>query len=264
VIDNGGKRKRQNEQLGVEGVKMLKVRVALDKKGVYNLKATQVVKKNNLKPINRNLESGNTFDEDSETDSECDLYQKTKLESDAKLAAKAQKYSGLLDEPNSSRVSAAILVSIFALTSHDSLFDHDLSGLTPSWWGASFSNQGFKGRDHGFPGSHIIKQHRGNSIYESGINEEQDWFPPNVEMPKPSCSLILGVDFFMAFRLLDEPNSSRVSAAILVSIFGLTSHDFSNDHDFKRVNAVMVGLAQLKTETARNLQLILYSDLVMP
>ncbi|GKC73657.1 something about silencing protein 10-like protein [Tanacetum coccineum] len=93
VIDNGGKRKRQNEQLGVEGVKMLKVRAALDKKGVYNLKAMQVVKKNNLKPINRNLESGNTFDEDSETDSECDLYQKTKLESDAKLAAKAQKYS---------------------------------------------------------------------------------------------------------------------------------------------------------------------------
>ncbi|GJT20472.1 hypothetical protein Tco_0890409 [Tanacetum coccineum] len=57
VIDNGGKRKRQNEQLGVEGVKMLKVRVALDKKGVYNLKATQVVKKNNLKPINRTAPS---------------------------------------------------------------------------------------------------------------------------------------------------------------------------------------------------------------
>ena len=39
--------------------------------------------------------SRDTFD-DSETDSECDLYQKTKLERDAKLAAKAQKYSRYL------------------------------------------------------------------------------------------------------------------------------------------------------------------------
>ena len=54
VIDNGGKRKRQNEQLDVEGVKILKVRAAFEKKGVYNLKATktEAVNKNNLQPIN--------------------------------------------------------------------------------------------------------------------------------------------------------------------------------------------------------------------
>ncbi|KAJ9541389.1 hypothetical protein OSB04_027895 [Centaurea solstitialis] len=183
--DNGGKRKRQNEQMGLQSVEMLKVRAALEEKlkqkGVFNLKATKTdgVKKN-LKPLNGKLEALDDFDddafdiegnrnklsnampssrlsqlvtqakkprvisgdddlpkrddigerrrkhemrvlagagvqsdddlhddepgalegdgvndtnEDSETDSESDLYKETKMKRDAKLAAKAQKYS---------------------------------------------------------------------------------------------------------------------------------------------------------------------------
>ncbi|KAI3747270.1 hypothetical protein L6452_09724 [Arctium lappa] len=184
--DNGGKRKRKNEQMGLQSVEMLKVRAALEEKlkqkGVFNLKApkTDGVKKN-LKPLNGKLEALDDFDddafdiegnrnkssnnampssrlsqlvahmkkprvisgdddlpkrddigerrrkhemrvlasagiqsdddlhddepgtlegdgvndtnEDSGTDSESDLYKETKIKRDAKLAAKAQKYS---------------------------------------------------------------------------------------------------------------------------------------------------------------------------
>lgn len=68
-INNGGKRKRQNEQLGLQSVEMLKVRAALEEKlkqkGVYNSKATKTdtVKKNS-KPINGKLVARDDFDDD--------------------------------------------------------------------------------------------------------------------------------------------------------------------------------------------------------
>nr|GFA27674.1 hypothetical protein [Tanacetum cinerariifolium] len=68
-IGNGGKRKRQNEQLGLQSVEMLKVRAALEEKlkqkGVYNSKATKTdVAKKNLKPINGKLVARDDFDDD--------------------------------------------------------------------------------------------------------------------------------------------------------------------------------------------------------
>ncbi|KVI08438.1 Sas10 C-terminal domain-containing protein [Cynara cardunculus var. scolymus] len=68
--DNGGKRKRQNEQMGLQSVEMLKVRAALEEKlkqkGVFDLKApkTSGVKKN-LKPLNGKLEALDDFDDDA-------------------------------------------------------------------------------------------------------------------------------------------------------------------------------------------------------
>ncbi|KAJ0703356.1 putative sas10 domain-containing protein [Helianthus annuus] len=69
-LDNGGKRKRGSEKIGLQSAEMLKVRAALEEKlkqkGVFNLKATQTdgVKKNS-KPLNGKLETRDDFDDDT-------------------------------------------------------------------------------------------------------------------------------------------------------------------------------------------------------
>ncbi|KAK9062350.1 hypothetical protein SSX86_019536 [Deinandra increscens subsp. villosa] len=68
-LENGGKRKRENAQIGLQSVEMLKVRAALEEKlkqKGFNLKATKTdgVKKN-LKPLNGKLEARDDFDDDA-------------------------------------------------------------------------------------------------------------------------------------------------------------------------------------------------------
>ncbi|KAJ0840049.1 putative sas10 domain-containing protein [Helianthus annuus] len=69
-LDNGGKRKRGSEKIGMQSAEMLKVRAALEEKlkqkGVFNLKATKTdgVKKNS-KPLNGKLETRDDFDDDT-------------------------------------------------------------------------------------------------------------------------------------------------------------------------------------------------------
>ncbi|KAM0038382.1 putative sas10 domain-containing protein [Helianthus debilis subsp. tardiflorus] len=69
-LDNGGKRKRGSEKIGLQSAEMLKVRAALEEKlkqkGVFNLKATQTdgVKKHS-KPLNGKLETRDDFDDDT-------------------------------------------------------------------------------------------------------------------------------------------------------------------------------------------------------
>ncbi|KAK1410876.1 hypothetical protein QVD17_37417 [Tagetes erecta] len=68
-LDNGGKRKRESERVGLQSVEMLKVRAALEEKlkqKGFNLKTTKTngVKKN-LKPLNGKLETRDDFDDDA-------------------------------------------------------------------------------------------------------------------------------------------------------------------------------------------------------
>nr|XP_043632540.1 something about silencing protein 10 [Erigeron canadensis] len=68
--DNRGKRKRQNEQLGVQSVEMLKLRAALEEKlkqkGVFNLEASKTNGvKRTAKLFNGKLEARDDFDDDA-------------------------------------------------------------------------------------------------------------------------------------------------------------------------------------------------------
>ncbi|KAI3794700.1 hypothetical protein L1987_37333 [Smallanthus sonchifolius] len=68
--DNGGKRKRESERIGLQSAEMLKVRAALEEKlkqkGVFNLKATKTNgAKKNIKPLNGKLEARDDFDDDA-------------------------------------------------------------------------------------------------------------------------------------------------------------------------------------------------------
>ncbi|KAI7758228.1 hypothetical protein M8C21_018750 [Ambrosia artemisiifolia] len=69
-LDNGGKRKRESEKIGLQSAEMMKVRAALEEKlkqkGVFNLKATKTdgVKKSS-KPLNGKLETRDDFDDDT-------------------------------------------------------------------------------------------------------------------------------------------------------------------------------------------------------
>ncbi|KAD6453020.1 hypothetical protein E3N88_07725 [Mikania micrantha] len=69
-LDNGGKRKRENERIGLQSVEMFKVRAALEeklkRKGLLNLKATKTNgTKKNVKPLNGKLEARDDFDDDA-------------------------------------------------------------------------------------------------------------------------------------------------------------------------------------------------------
>ncbi|KAH7572892.1 hypothetical protein JRO89_XS03G0030100 [Xanthoceras sorbifolium] len=68
--NRGGKHKRQNDQVGVQSLKMLKVRAALEEKlkqkGVFSSIAPKPDKaKKRLKPVNRQLETHDDFDDDA-------------------------------------------------------------------------------------------------------------------------------------------------------------------------------------------------------
>ncbi|PWA91951.1 Sas10 C-terminal domain-containing protein [Artemisia annua] len=95
-IGNGGKRKRQNEQLGLQSVEMLKVRAALEEKlkqkGVYNSKATKTdTVKKNLKPINGKLAARDDFDDD--------VFDNGQNKSNAKASSKLSQLVTQLKKP---------------------------------------------------------------------------------------------------------------------------------------------------------------------